>query len=127
MRSCDLLDPAPPAERAGPGCGPQPPHGAAADWTVPQDWSRYTEEDHAVWDLLFARQHAALAGRAVADFGRGLDLLRLSNPGIPDFEELNERLPGRDGSRVIGLKGRVPRLSEEAKEQLKVLVGEHCG
>jgi hypothetical protein len=42
-------------------------------------------------------------------------------------EELNERLPGRDGSRVIGLKGRVPRLSEEAKEQLKVLAGEHCG
>jgi len=27
----------------------------------------------------------ALRGRAVSDFFRGLDVLRLSKPGIPDF------------------------------------------
>ena len=106
MRSLDLLDPAPPAGSSGLGLG-QPP-GAATDWTVPQDWSCYTAEEHAVWDLLFARQQQALAGRAVADFGRGLDLLRLSHPGIPDFDELNERLFARTGWTVVAVPGLVP-------------------
>ena len=105
MRSLDLLDPAP-AGSSGLGHGPPP--GATTDWTVPQDWSRYTAEEHAVWDLLFARQQQALAGRAVADFGRGLDLLRLAHPGIPDFEELNERLFARTGWTVVAVPGLVP-------------------
>ena len=57
-----------------------------ADWTIPQNWERFTPAEHAVWDLLFARQQAALKGVAVADFFRGLDVLRLSHPGIPDLE-----------------------------------------
>ena len=37
-----------------------------------------------VWDLLFARQQEALKGRAVGDFFRGLDVLRLSSPAFPN-------------------------------------------
>lgn len=86
----------------------RPPSGAAADWTVPQNWADFSAEDHAVWDLLFARQQAALAGRAVAAFGQGLDLLRLSRPGIPEFGELNERLHARTGWTVVAVPGLVP-------------------
>ena len=49
-------------------------------------------EDHAVWDILFARQVAALGTRVVQPFRDGLDLLRLSHPGVPDLAELNARL-----------------------------------
>ncbi len=79
-----------------------------ADWTIPQNWERFTPAEHAVWDLLFARQQRALRGRAVADFFRGLDVLNLSRPGIPDFDELNERLFARTGWTVVSVPGLVP-------------------
>jgi len=85
-----------------------PPEGAAADWTVPQNWAHYTPEDHAVWDTLFARQAKLLPGRASEAYLRGLDVLRLSKPGIPDFEELSERLMSLTGWQVVAVPGLVP-------------------
>ena len=84
------------------------PLGATADWTVPQNWERFTASEHAVWDRLFARQQAMLAGRAVKAFGEGLDMLRLSRPGIPRLDELNERLFARTGWTVVSVPGLVP-------------------
>lgn len=86
----------------------QPPAGAADDWTVPQLWERFTVEEHATWDTLFARQAALLPGRASEAWLRGLDVLRLSRPGIPDFEELSERLHALTGWRVVAVPGLVP-------------------
>ena len=80
----------------------------AADWTIPQHWERFTPAEHRVWDVLFARQQEMLKGRAVGDFFRGLDVLRLSRPGIPDFDELNERLHARTGWTVVSVPGLVP-------------------
>ncbi|MGK6323324.1 phenylalanine 4-monooxygenase [Sphingomonas sp. DT-51] len=85
-----------------------PPPGAAADWTVAQDWSHYTAEDHATWDTLFARQRALLPGRAADAYLRGLEVLNLSKPGIPDFEELSERLMKLTGWQVVAVPGLVP-------------------
>ena len=92
----------------GAAAGPTPPPGAAADWTIPQHWERFTPEEHRVWDLLFARQQELLAGRAVRAFHEGLDVLRLSRPGIPDLDELNERLFARTGWTVVSVPGLVP-------------------
>ncbi len=85
-----------------------PPAGAAADWTIPQDWSRYTPAEHAMWDHLFARQASMLPERVTPAFMRGLDVLRLSKPGIPDFEELSERLQKLTGWSVVAVPGLVP-------------------
>ena len=85
-----------------------PPEGAAADWTVPQNWERFTSEEHRTWDLLFGRQQEMLSGRAVRAFGEGLDILRLSRPGIPRLDELNERLNARTGWTVVAVPGRLP-------------------
>ena len=82
--------------------------GIAADWTIPQRWERFTPDEHRVWDRLFERQQRQLAGRAIGAFGRGLDVLRLSRPGIPDFDELNERLFGRTGWTVVSVPGLIP-------------------
>ncbi len=82
--------------------------GIAPDWTIPQRWERFSESEHRVWDLLFERQQRQLAGRAIAAFERGLDVLRLSRPGIPDFEELNERLFARTGWTVVSVPGLIP-------------------
>lgn len=86
----------------------RPPEGAAADWTIPQDWAHFTPEEHRVWDTLFARQAALLPGRASNAYLRGLDVLKLSKPGIPDFEELSERLMALTGWQVVAVPGLVP-------------------
>jgi phenylalanine-4-hydroxylase len=85
-----------------------PPPGAAADWTIPQRWERFTSEEHRVWDILFKRQQEMLHGRAVRAFEQGLDVLKLSKPGIPDLDELNERLFARTGWTVVSVPGLVP-------------------
>ena len=97
-----------PAAKHGALASPTPPPGAAADWTVPQHWDELTAEDHWVWDTLFARQQTLLHGRAVDAFEQGLEVLHLSRPGVPNFDELNEKLHARTGWTVVGVPGLVP-------------------
>lgn len=79
-----------------------------SDWTVPQHWSDYTAAEHARWDRLFAQQCALLPGRADPAFLEGMQVLHMSKPGIPDFEELSERLYAATGWRVVAVSGLVP-------------------
>jgi phenylalanine-4-hydroxylase len=86
------------------------PNGGS-DWrdhVIAQQWERFTADDHAVWDILFARQVAALGTRVVQPFRDGLDLLRLAQPGVPDLAELNARLTPRTGWRTVAVPGLVP-------------------
>jgi phenylalanine-4-hydroxylase len=85
-----------------------PPPEAAADWTIPQGWDRYTPAEHAMWDTLFDRQARMLPDRVVKEFMDGLDILRLTKPGIPDFDELSERLMRATGWQVVAVPGLVP-------------------
>ena len=86
----------------------RPPPGAAPDWTIPQDWGRFTQSDHDMWDRLFARQSAMLPGRAASAFLNGIEVLKLTKPGIPDYAELNERLMAATGWQVVAVPGLVP-------------------
>jgi phenylalanine-4-hydroxylase len=95
-------------ERHGALASPVPPPGAAADWTVPQHWDELTAEDHWVWDTLFSRQQTLLHERAVKEFEESLEVLHLSRPGIPNFDELNEKLNARTGWTVVAVPGLVP-------------------
>ncbi|MEO7634896.1 MAG: phenylalanine 4-monooxygenase [Sphingomicrobium sp.] len=78
------------------------------DYVVPQQWEAFTADDHAVWDLLFARQVDLLGTRVVTPFLDGLDLLRLAHPGVPDLEELNAILTPRTGWQTVAVTGLVP-------------------
>lgn len=63
---------------------------------------------HALWDRLFARQSALLPSRAVPEHLRGLSMLAMEQPGIPDFARLNERLIAATGWQVVAVPGLVP-------------------
>jgi phenylalanine-4-hydroxylase len=78
------------------------------DFVVDQGWEAFTQEDHAVWDLLFARQVELLGSRVVTPFLDGIDLLRLGHPGIPELGELNAILEPRTGWRTVAVPGLVP-------------------
>ena len=87
---------------------PLPPEGVAADWTKPQDWARYTEQEHRTWVTLYERQAQVLPGRACDAFLKGLDALDLHGAGIPDFEALSEKLRALTGWSVVAVPGLVP-------------------
>jgi len=78
------------------------------DYIVPQCWESFTADDHDVWDLLFARQVELLGSRVVGAFFDGIDLLKLSHPGVPDVEGLNAILMPRTGWRTVAVPGLVP-------------------
>ncbi len=85
-----------------------PPEGAAADWTIPQNWSAYTEVEHQTWNTLYERQMKILPGRASEAFLRGLDALDLNAGGIPDFDVINPKLQALTGWTVVCVPGLVP-------------------
>ncbi|MFS0772180.1 phenylalanine 4-monooxygenase [Sphingomonas sp. 1P08PE] len=85
-----------------------PPAHAGADWTIDQQWDRYTPQEHATWDTLFARQATLLPGRASNAWLKGLDVLKLDKPGIPDFRVLSDRLMALTGWQVVAVPGLVP-------------------
>jgi len=79
-----------------------------ADWTIDQDWARYTPEEHAVWKTLFERQSRLLPGRACDAFIDGMSDLPLSADEIPDFRRLSDALTKRTGWQVVAVPGLVP-------------------
>jgi phenylalanine-4-hydroxylase len=95
----------------------QAPHGPAhadgqrphrADWTIDQDWERYTAEEHGVWKTLFERQTRLLPGRACNAFVRGMGELPIGADQIPDFRRLSDTLMQRTGWQVVAVPGLVP-------------------
>ena len=85
-----------------------PPPGAAADWTIAQDWRSYSQVEHDTWDTLYARQMQVLPGRASDAFLNGLHALDLNAGGIPDFAVINPKLQALTGWTVVCVPGLVP-------------------
>lgn len=78
--------------------------------TVTQAYYKYTEEDHAVWQLLFERQAVNLVGKACTEYLQGLEVLRpVLNPDrIPDFNRLNAALKAKTGWSIEVVAGLIP-------------------
>jgi phenylalanine-4-hydroxylase len=85
--------------------------GPNGNYTVPQDWGHFSVEDHHTWDILFKRQTDILQQRVVPEFLQGLDVLRLTKPGIPDFAELSDSLMARTGWQVVAVPGLIPEAA----------------
>lgn len=85
-----------------------PPPGAAADWTISQNWRAYTEQEHDTWDVLYRRQMQILPDRACEAFLKGTRALDLGGGGIPDLALLNPKLKALTGWEVVCVPGLVP-------------------
>ena len=87
---------------------PPPPLPGWRQYLVPQDWEAFTEEEHGVWDTLFARQVPYLGTRIVKPFLDGIGKLQLDEPGVPELARLNARLEPLPGWRLVSVAGIVP-------------------
>jgi len=77
---------------------------------VEQPWERYSEQDHATWAALFARQREFLAGRVCAEFLSAQAALGMSATHIPTFSDINRVLAAATGWQLIGVEGLLPEL-----------------
>ncbi len=73
-----------------------------------QDYEKYTEQDRAVWRLLFERQAAQLPGLADDAFLQGIEAIHFRADAIPRFEEMNTQLRQITGWEVAVVKGLIP-------------------
>lgn len=77
------------------------------DWLEPAQ-KRYSNEEHATWDALYARQVDLLPGRACNAFLQGLKRLDLGQGGIPDFARLSSSLEALTGWSVVPVPMLIP-------------------
>ncbi len=78
------------------------------DWTIDQNWSAYTAQEHAVWRTLFERQVKLLPNLACDDFVQGMRKLPMRADAIPNFEALSDALHPQTGWQVVAVPGLVP-------------------
>lgn len=68
-------------------------------------YPRYTDDQHAVWRDLFARQMTLLPGRAADEYLSGLEALDLDRARIPALADVSRKLEQATGWRVARTPG----------------------
>ena len=77
------------------------------DYTVDQDYSRYTADEQDLWKRLYARQSALVPQYACDEF---IDILGALNfgAGIPHFDEINAKLFPATRWTLVAVPGLLP-------------------
>jgi phenylalanine-4-hydroxylase len=70
-----------------------------------QQYENYTEEDFAVWKILYERQIENLPSRATREFLAGLKRIDFTPNKIPNFEETNPLLKQQTGWTLTEVPG----------------------
>ncbi len=81
---------------------------AASDYTVPQDWQRYTPQDHEIWKTLYARQIKLIEQYAAPEFIAGARALAAPADRIPRMEDTNRVISAATGWQVVAVPGLIP-------------------
>jgi phenylalanine-4-hydroxylase len=81
---------------------------AAEDYTVAQDWERYSEDEHAIWASLYRRQIELIERYAAPEFMAGVRALGACPSQIPRFADANHVLQTTTGWRIVAVPGLIP-------------------
>ncbi|HEU4645332.1 MAG TPA: phenylalanine 4-monooxygenase, partial [Burkholderiales bacterium] len=80
---------------------------AAPDYTVEQDWSAHTSEEHALFRRLYERQAKLVASYACPEWIEAIGKLDAGS-GIPKFNHINRSLSQATGWRIVAVPGLIP-------------------
>jgi phenylalanine-4-hydroxylase len=80
-----------------------------ADYTVDQEWDRYTAQEHELWRRLYGRQAALVPSYACDEFRATLATLDYGT-GIPRFDAINAKLHPKTRWQLVAVPGLVPDL-----------------
>lgn len=78
---------------------------AAQQFFIEQRPAEYTQENQAVWQLLFARRMRHLREIGSSAFLNGIEAIGLEPHFIPDLEAMNRRLEPITGWRAVAVSG----------------------
>ncbi|MGH7443992.1 MAG: phenylalanine 4-monooxygenase [Longimicrobiales bacterium] len=73
-----------------------------------QDWPAYTEENHAVWSLLYVRRMRELEQTGSQLFLEGAERIGLRADAVPDLRLVNARLDALTGWNAVPVTGFIP-------------------
>jgi phenylalanine-4-hydroxylase len=76
-----------------------------------QDHASYTDEQHAVWSILYARRMRELEQVGSRLFLEGAATIGLAPERVPDLREINAALAPRTGWRARPVRGFIPAAS----------------
>lgn len=79
----------------------------AADFTIDQQWDRYSAADHAMWRTLYRCQSSLLPRYAARAFLSSLSQLNAGD-GVPDFRRASDMLEKATGWRIVAVPGLIP-------------------
>src|SRR5437764_14980502 len=82
---------------------------AGADYSVEQDWSRYTPEEHALYRRLFERQSKLVPRYACPEWIAAIDRIEGASREIPKFDELSRKLRAATVWEIVAAPGLIPR------------------
>lgn len=78
------------------------------DFFTTQDWAGYTDENHAVWSLLYERRMRELEHNGSHLFLEGAERIGLRADSVPDLKLVNARLDALTGWNAVPVKGFIP-------------------
>ena len=81
---------------------------ASSDYTVAQEWERYSTEEHEIWRVLYERQVHLLERYAAPEVIAGARALNASPDRIPRMEDTNLVLERATGWQVVAVPGLIP-------------------
>ena len=80
---------------------------AASDYSVAQEWTRYTPEEHALYRRLFERQSKLVPRYACPEWIEAIARLDSARE-IPKFEEVSRKLRSATGWEIVAVPGLIP-------------------
>src|SRR3954462_6138259 len=80
---------------------------AGADFSVEQDWSRYTPEEHALYRRLFDRQSKLVPRYACPEWIDAIAHLDAAGE-IPRFAHISKKLRAATGWEIVAVPGLIP-------------------
>jgi phenylalanine-4-hydroxylase len=81
---------------------------AAQPYLIQQNWSAYTQEQHAIWSELVLRRMPQLEEHACAEYLEGFKLIGLQADRLPDLTAVSARLEPRTGWNSTAVSGFLP-------------------
>jgi len=80
---------------------------AAIDYSVEQDWSAYSPEEHALYRRLFERQAKLVPQYACAEWTAAIAGLDTAG-GVPDFRKTSVKMRNATGWEIVAVPGLIP-------------------
>jgi phenylalanine-4-hydroxylase len=80
---------------------------AGADYSVEQDWARYTDEEHALYRRLYERQARLVPRFACPEWIEAIAGLDAAG-SIPDFQKTSLKMKAATGWQIVAVPGLIP-------------------